>query len=32
MEYLETVRNVWDNTDPSQRQMLDGRLQGIIGS
>ena len=31
-QYLESVRWVWDNTDPSQRQMLDGALQWIIGS
>ena len=29
---LESVRWVRDATDPTQRQMLDGYLQGIIGS
>lgn len=31
-QYLESVRWVWDNTDPSQRQMLDWQLQWIIWS
>lgn len=31
-QYLESVRWVWDSTDPSQRQMLDWQLQWIIWS
>lgn len=32
VQSLESVRWVWDATDPTQRQMLDGALQGIIWS
>lgn len=32
VQALESVRWVRDATDPTQRQMLDGYLQGIIGS
>lgn len=30
VQSLESVRWVWDATDPTKRQMLDGALQGII--
>ena len=32
VQSLESVRWVWDATNPNERQMLDGALQGIIWS